>query len=142
MARVPLWVRYLIFGIVFCGALIVGSNALSSHAPTAQQRISSLEATLKCPSCEDLSVAQSSSPSSLAVRAQITRGIDQGLSNEEIVTKLQAQYGTAVLLTPPAGGLSVVLWLVPLLLVVGMGGAGVAVMATRRSKRSSSPKGA
>lgn len=136
MARIPLWLRYLALGVVLVVALVVGSNAFSSAPPTPQQRIASLEATLKCPSCQDLSVAQSASPSSLAVRAEIVRGVNEGLSNEEIEAKLQAQYGTAVLLTPPAGGLSVVLWLVPLLLVVGIAGIAIVVMATRRARRS------
>lgn len=140
MARIPLWLRYIALGVVLAVALILGSDVFSSAPPTQQQRIASLEATLKCPSCQDLSVAQSASPSSLAVRAEIVRGVHQGLSNEEIKAKLQAQYGTAVLLTPPAGGLSVVLWLVPLLLVIGIAGIAIGVMATRRASRSRAPE--
>jgi cytochrome c-type biogenesis protein CcmH len=136
MSRIPLWLRYLALGVILAVALVIGSNVFSPAPPTPQQRVASLEATLKCPSCQDLSVAQSASPSSLAVRAEIVRSVHQGLSNEEITAKLQARYGTTVLLTPPAGGLSVVLWLVPLLLVVGIAGIPLAVMATRRARRS------
>jgi cytochrome c-type biogenesis protein CcmH len=135
--RLPLWLRYAGVAAVLLVALLVGSNVLSPTPQSNAQRATALENTLKCPSCQDLSVAQSSSPSSLAVRVQVERGIAKGMSNEEIVAQLEGQYGNAVLLTPPSGGLSALLWLIPVLLVVGAGGIIVAVFASRRRSRRS-----
>lgn len=137
MKRLPLWLRYAGVAAVLLVALLVGSNVLSPTPQSNAQRATALENTLKCPSCQDLSVAQSSSPSSLAVRVQVERGIAKGMSNEEIVAQLEGQYGNAVLLTPPSGGLSALLWLIPVLLVVGAGGIIVAVFASRRRSRRS-----
>ena len=135
--RLPLWLRYAGVAAVLLVALLVGSNVLSPTPQSNAQRATALENTLNCPSCQDLSVAQSSSPSSLAVRVQVERGIAKGMSNEEIVAQLEGQYGNAVLLTPPSGGLSALLWLIPVLLVVGAGGIIVAVFASRRRSRRS-----
>ncbi len=135
--RLPLWLRYAGVAAVLLVALLMGSNVLSPTPQSNAQRATALENTLKCPSCQDLSVAQSSSPSSLAVRVQVERGIAKGMSNEEIVAQLEGQYGNAVLLTPPSGGLSALLWLIPVLLVVGAGGIIVAVFASRRRSRRS-----
>ena len=135
--RLPLWLRYAGVAAVLLVALLVGSNVLSPTPQSNAQRATALENTLKCPRCQDLSVAQSSSPSSLAVRVQVERGIAKGMSNEEIVAQLEGQYGNAVLLTPPSGGLSALLWLIPVLLVVGAGGIIVAVFASRRRSRRS-----
>lgn len=117
--RLGAGLRWLILGVVLIVALIAGSGVLDRHAPTSAERISALEGSLKCPSCQDLSVAQSTSPSSLAVRAEVTAGVRQGKTDAQIVAGLRARYGSAVDLTP-TGGLSAVLWIVPGILVLGI----------------------
>jgi cytochrome c-type biogenesis protein CcmH/NrfF len=52
--RFPLWTA---FGVVLVVALIAGSGVLSQQPPTAAQRAVAIESALRCPSCEDLSVA-------------------------------------------------------------------------------------
>jgi cytochrome c-type biogenesis protein CcmH len=133
--RVPSGLRWLLLGVVLFAALFVGSGILDRHAPTQAERISALESSLKCPSCQDLSVAQSTSPSSLAVRAEVVSGVRQGKSDEQIVAGLRARYGTAVDLTP-SGGLSSILWIVPALFALGVV---VAVVLAVRRRRSAAP---
>ena len=127
--------RWLILGIVLSVSLVVGSGVLDRHAPTPAERISALESSLKCPSCQDLTVAQSTAPSSLAVRAEVVSGVHQGKSDAQIVAGLRARYGTAVDLTP-TGGLSVVLWIVPVALVLVVL---VAVLLAIRRRRQDRP---
>ena len=133
--RPSVGVRWLLLALVLVAALVVGSGVLDRHAPTQAERISALESSLKCPSCQDLSVAQSTSPSSLAVRAEVVAGIKEGKSDAQIVTGLRARYGTAVDLTP-AGGLSIILWIVPALFLIGVL---IAVGLAVRRRRSESP---
>ena len=57
------------------------------------------------------------------------------MSDSEIIDQLTARYGNAVLLTPPAGGISVVLWAVPAGIVVGA--TGVIMVVMRRRKKTS-----
>lgn len=126
--------RWLALVVVLLVALVIGSGVLSSSPPTPAQRITSIEAQVKCPSCEDLSVAQSTSPSSLAIRHQIATQVAEGRSDAEIIASLQARYGATVELTP-TGGLSVILWLVPLVVILAALGA---VVAWRRGRRKES----
>ena len=109
-------------------AVLVG--LVNPHAPTRTSRIAHLETLVRCPSCEDLSVAQSTATSSLAVRREITSLVESGASDSTILTRLEATYGTSVLLSPPTSGLGVVLWLVPLLGLVVV--AAVVVRLARR----------
>ncbi len=107
----------------FVAALVVVAVAVAvvnPHAPTHASRVAHLETLVRCPSCEDLSVAQSTSTSSLAVRREITRLVARGESDNAILTRLESTYGTSVLLSPPTSGLGVVLWLVPLLGLVAL----------------------
>jgi len=76
-------------------------GAFSGHAPTDQERAASLEAQIRCPSCEDLSVAQSSTSSAIAVRHQIAAMIAAGQSDQAIESSLVARYGGTILLKPP-----------------------------------------
>ena len=116
--------------------LVVGSGLLSSTPQTKAERASALDARLKCPSCQGLSVSESSSASALAVRRQVREEIDAGRSDDEIVASLEAQYGAAVLLTPPPGGLTDLLWLLPLAM-----GAGIVVSVVVVARRRSLPGG-
>jgi cytochrome c-type biogenesis protein CcmH/NrfF len=87
--------------------------------------VAHLESLVKCPSCEDLSVAQSNATTAVAVRHEIVADVAAGKSDNQILTSIEAAYGTSILLSPPTSGLGVLLWIVPLgvvlaLIVVGL----------------------
>ena len=105
-------IRWIVLALLVVAALIVGSGALDATTPTLQRRAAALDARLKCPACEDLSVAESTAPSSLAVRREVAQRLAEGQSDQQIISALTDQYGQSVLLTP-SGGLSVILWAVP-----------------------------
>lgn len=134
--RAPIWLRWSVLGVVLCGALLVGSRVFDHTPLSVTQRASALEATLKCPSCQDLSVAQSTSASSLAVRTFVFDHLNQGWSDGQIVSALEQRYGTAIMLVPPASGLGILLWLVPLALLMGLLGITIA-FALRYRRRNS-----
>jgi len=109
--RFPWWT---LFGVVAVIALVIGSGVLSSSTPTAGQRASAIETDIRCPSCEDLSVAQSSAPTAVAVRATVQRQIAEGRSDQQIEAYLESRYGASIELDPPASGWTLLVWLVPL----------------------------
>ena len=109
--RFPLWT---LLGVVLVVALVVGSGVLSSSPPTAAQRAAAIESVIRCPSCEDLSVAQSSAPTAVAVRATVAQLIAEGRTDEQIEDYLVARYGASIVLDPPASGWSLLVWLLPL----------------------------
>ena len=113
--------------------LCVVAVALLEAPSTAstQSRIAHLETLVKCPACEDLSVAQSNATSSIAVRNDIARRVREGQSDNKILTSLEATYGTSILLSPSTSGLGFVLWLVPLTALVALAVAMVRVARRR-----------
>jgi cytochrome c-type biogenesis protein CcmH len=100
----------LIFVLVSGAAVLVRPSGSSEAA-----RIAHLETLVRCPSCDDLSVAVSNATSAIAVRHEISTKVHEGRSDDEILTSLEAAYGTSILLSPPTSGLGVLLWVVPLL---------------------------
>jgi cytochrome c-type biogenesis protein CcmH len=118
---------------LFVGAFVVVvalSVVTAPSAPTAQSRIDHLETLVRCPACDDLSVAESDATSALAVRQEIVADVHHGKSDNFILTSIEAAYGTSILLSPPTSGLGVLLWAVPIaVLVLGV------VIAFRLSRR-------
>jgi len=108
LKSVWLWV----FACVVVGALIVAAQGTTN---TASSRAAHLESLVRCPSCEDLSVAQSNATAAIAVRNEIVAQVRAGRSDTEILTSLEATYGSAILLSPSTSGLGIVLWLAPTL---------------------------
>jgi len=121
-------------GVVLVGALIVGSGAFSGSPPTASQRASTIESVIRCPSCEDLSVAQSSASTAVAVRATVAHLIAEGWTDQQIEQFLVARYGGSIVLDPPARGATLAVWLLP---IVG-GLAVLAVLGTVMVRRQRS----
>lgn len=117
--------------LVLVVALVLGSG-LGGGRPTAAARSAALDSQIRCPSCEDLSVAQSSASAAIAVRHEVARLVRDGQSDQQIEQRLVAQYGPTILLRPPASGLSAVVWVLP---VVG-GVAAVATVGTMFWRRS------
>ena len=132
-ARVPLWARVGLPLVVLIVALMIGGGALDASPPTAGQRAAELEAGVRCPSCTDLSVAESNATTAIAVRHQIESMVAAGRSNADIDQALVSEYGQTVLLVPPDAGGVPLIWIIPI--VLGAGAVtGVGILFWRRSR--------
>ncbi len=109
--RFPLW---MVLGAVLVVALVVGSGVFDSTPPTAAERAAAIERGIKCPSCEALSVADSSAQTAVIVRAAIRQQIAEGRTDRQIESYLSDRYGSAIVLDPPASGVSLLVWVLPL----------------------------
>jgi cytochrome c-type biogenesis protein CcmH/NrfF len=102
-------------------AVLVGLTAwfaADRQPPSAQQRVTAVAETLACPACEGQSVAQSQSEMAVQMRTVVSRQVHQGRSDAEIRQWFADRYGDGVLLSPPARGVGLVLWVVPALVVI------------------------
>jgi formate-dependent nitrite reductase complex subunit NrfG len=132
-AHRPLWLRIALPLVVLAVALVIGSGVLSAKPQTATQRADSIESVVRCPSCIDVSVAQSEESTAIAVRHEIERLVADGRSTDQIKAKLVSQYGPTILLEP--SGFPIVL-VVPI--VLGAGALGIiGVLFWRRSRQFS-----
>ncbi|HEX3979748.1 MAG TPA: cytochrome c-type biogenesis protein CcmH, partial [Acidimicrobiales bacterium] len=127
--RFPLWT---ILGVVLVVALVLG-GVLHSSSPGPAQRAAAIESVVRCPSCEDLSVAQSTAPTAVAVRAAVTELIAEGRTDQQIRDYLVDRYGASIELDPPASGWSLLVWLLPLLAGL-VGVTALAVVFVRRRR--------
>jgi cytochrome c-type biogenesis protein CcmH/NrfF len=124
--------------VVLAVALVIGSGVLSGKAQTQAERAASIEAVVRCPSCIDVSVAQSEESTALAVRHEIERQVAQGRSTAQIEQTLVNQYGRTILLEPRGFP---IIWIVPIVLGAGALGA-IGVLFWRRSRQFSATRDA
>ena len=117
--RVPLWVQVALPLLVLAVALVIGAGVFSSTPETAAQRAAAIETGVRCPSCTDVSVADSDATTAIAVRHQIQSLVDAGRSTEAIDQVLVSEYGQTILLVPPDTAGVPLIYVVPLVLGAG-----------------------
>jgi cytochrome c-type biogenesis protein CcmH len=119
--------------VLVLAATLAYSVSGTGGAPTPAQRAAALEADLKCPSCDAISVLDSSASTAAAVRQVVLTRVRLGQSDRQIENYLVGVYGPSILLRPPARGLTAVVWVVPLLAAAaGVGGLGALFWRRRR----------
>jgi cytochrome c-type biogenesis protein CcmH len=132
--------------LALAGALVVAVTALvvvtsrgPSAPPTFQERVNSIAAELRCPVCQNLSVADSPSELARQMRAEIGRRLRLGQSKEQIDGFFIAKYGRWILLTPDAGGIGLFVWLAPALAIAAGAGLAWTLVVRRRGRSPAAP---
>ncbi len=113
-------------------ALIVGVAAVTSRPGNLDDRARTIEAQLRCPTCQGLSIADSPATSAAQMRTLVNEQLAAGSSDDEVRAFFVARYGRWILLDPPVGGPDLALWLTPAA-IVAIG----AVLVVRRARAPS-----
>lgn len=117
------WAPWAGLLVVLVVAVAIGLGGRGAP-PTLAQRTNAIASEIRCPSCEDLSAAESNSQAAVAVRNLIRQNLAQGRSKAEIESYLVGRYGPDIILKPAARGVTALVWLLPLAVAaVGLGGA-------------------
>ena len=119
---------YLLLAVVVAALLIVGGETKATTPYAA--RIAHLESIIRCPSCADLSIANSESPSAEGLRAEVTQLVHRGESDSVIEAHIEAQFPGTLLI--PGGDSGVVVFVVPAVVIV----AGAITFATLLFRRT------
>ncbi|MCZ7524983.1 MAG: cytochrome c-type biogenesis protein CcmH [Acidimicrobiia bacterium] len=98
-------------------------------APDRTRRIAS---ELRCVECQGLSVADSDTVTSEAIKEDIGRRIEEGQSDAGIRQAYVDRYGEVILMRPEGRGLGLLVWGLPIAVLVG--GAGLLGWFLARSR--------
>jgi len=116
------------------GALHAQAIEPMPFANHAQElRFQHLTHQLRCPMCQNETLADSNAPIARDLRNQIFQMMQQGKSDDEIKQYLVARYSDFVLYDPPLTRGTWLLWFGPLLILLG--GGGVVLVAIRKRGR-------
>ena len=102
-----------------------------------EDRAHRINRTLMCPVCPGESIDQSQNPLAVRMRGIVTDRLQQGWTEQQIKDHFVESYGDSVLLSPPARGFSLLIWILPpVALAVA---AAAAALAMRSMRRGSEP---
>lgn len=110
-------------------------RAATTTADSAlEARTSAVAATLRCPVCQGESIQDSPSQLAQQMRAVVRDRLRDGESPAQVKAYFVSRYGEWILLEPKTTGLNVVLYVLPVLLVIG--GLLLVVFLVRRWTRA------
>ncbi len=115
----------------FAHAQAIEPMPFTDHAQ--ELRFQHLTHQLRCPMCQNETLADSNAPIARDLRNQIFKLMQQGKSDEEIKQYLVARYSDYILYDPPLKPGTWLLWFGPLLILLA--GGAVVALAIRRRRR-------
>ncbi|MDX6915245.1 cytochrome c-type biogenesis protein [Pectobacterium carotovorum] len=125
----------------FLGALLLSFSVLASSEvlrfdnDTQEQQFRELTMQLRCPKCQNNSIADSNSMIASDMRQKVYELMQQGQTKEQVVDYMVDRYGYFVTYEPPITPFTLLLWLLPALFL-----AAGAWMIIRRAHRIRSTK--
>jgi len=135
-------------GLVLAAALL--SFAMPIHAidtqpafddPVRQERYERLIHELRCPLCQNNTVADSPGGISADLRREVREQIAAGKTDGEILDFMTARYGDFILYNPPVKPTTWLLWAAPVLfLAIGVTAAGIVIARRSRAPIDDDPE--
>jgi len=129
---------------IFLSVVVLFSLSVFAQEPMQfsselnKTRYQSLVEELRCPKCQNQSLADSGSGIAVDLRELVHQMIEQGKTDHEIVDYMVARYGSFVLYRPQHSTATFLLWYGPFILL-GIGLlAFIAVVRTNRKRRGQS----
>lgn len=115
--------RRIVFLLVLTGIIALASAGLYRSATTESQQLpqdvaTSVTKTLRCPTCQGVSIADSPAPVAAGMRKVVEEQAVSGRSPDEIRAYFVDRYGDWVLLAPPRRGVTWLLWVFPLTILL------------------------
>ncbi|AWH87865.1 cytochrome c-type biogenesis protein [Limnobaculum parvum] len=129
-------ISFILFGLVVTFFAHAAIDTYNFKSVEEEQQFRELTGQLRCPKCQNNSIADSNAPIATDMREKVYELMEQGQSRQDIINYMVARYGNFVTYEPPVTPATIFLWLVPVLCVVI--GAGAIVMLSRRRKVSAS----
>ena len=106
--------------------------------PKLEARARTISSELRCVVCQNQSIDDSDAPLARDLRMLVRTRLQAGDSNEAVRTFVASRYGDFVLLRPPFGWHTALLWGGPAVLVLAVG-AGLVAAGRRQRPRSEPP---
>ncbi|EFG1226675.1 cytochrome c-type biogenesis thiol:disulfide oxidoreductase CcmH [Escherichia albertii] len=107
--------------LMISGLALATIDVLQFKDEAQEQQFRQLTEELRCPKCQNNSIADSNSMIATDLRQKVYELMQEGKSKQEIVDYMVARYGNFVTYDPPLTPLTVLLWVLPVV-AIGIGG--------------------
>ncbi|WP_137169290.1 cytochrome c-type biogenesis protein [Marinomonas sp. FW-1] len=121
--------------VMFLSVSTFAQEQMAFSSELNKTRYQSLVEELRCPKCQNQSLADSNSGIAVDLRELVHQLIEQGKTDQEVVDYMVARYGTFVLYRPQHSSATFLLWYGPFILLgLGILAFVYVVMANRKRR--------
>ena len=120
----------LMFGLMLSWGVFAAIDTYTFKSEAQEQQYRELTEQLRCPKCQNNSIADSNAIIAADMRGKVYELQQQGNSKQQIIDYMVARYGNFVTYEPPVTAATIILWIGPALFVLI--GATVVVLRARR----------
>lgn len=124
-----IFIRSLLFLLVSTLAWGVSSNL------SLDEQARQIADQLRCPVCRGIPISESPAELAQDMMKVIREKLQNGESEEQILKYFEDRYGEWILLSPKPKGLNLIVWVLPVLLLIG-GGGFLALKISQWSRRT------
>ncbi|MFJ5508599.1 cytochrome c-type biogenesis protein [Pectobacterium jejuense] len=118
-------------------SVLASSEVLRFDNDTQEQEFRELTMQLRCPKCQNNSIADSNSMIASDMRQKVYELMQQGQTKEQVVDYMVDRYGYFVTYEPPITPFTLLLWLLPALFLAA--GAWMIIRRARRIRNVKEP---
>lgn len=94
--------------------------ALAQEEPDFD-RVNNIAKELNCPTCTGINLSDCRTLTCEQWREQIDELVDEGYNDQEVLNYFSTRYGDQVLQEPPRRGFSLLIWILPVVALIGGG---------------------
>lgn len=132
------WCLLLVLLLAFGRGAFAGEAKPVAANPALEERVTAVATELRCLVCQNQTLADSHAPLAVDLRNQIREQMQAGASERDIVDYMVARYGDFVRYRPPLKASTVLLWIGPIVLMLG----GLVLLYCRLARRRDEPESA
>lgn len=118
-------------------SVLASSEVLRFDNATQEQQFRELTMQLRCPKCQNNSIADSNSMIASDMRQKVYELMQQGQTKEQVVDYMVDRYGYFVTYEPPITPFTILLWFLPALFLAV--GSWVIIRRARRIRSAKEP---
>lgn len=109
----------VLFSILFFSSGLWAQDTFKFDDPQKQALFLELNGELRCPKCQNQNIADSDAMIALDLKRKVYQLLQEGKSKQEVIDFMKVRYGEFVHYKPPVTPVTIWLWLLPLLFVLG-----------------------
>ena len=123
---------FLLSLLLLTGAAQATQVLIEFKSPEQQALFKELTHELRCPKCQNQNIADSNAVVAVDMRNKTLELVQQWQTKEQVLDYMKSRYGDFVHYQPPLNKFTLILWLLPALMVLGLI---LLLLARRRADR-------
>lgn len=116
--RLNLKLILILFATIISAYSLAATDIFEFNNPQQEQQFHEISQQLRCPQCQNNSIADSNAQISVDMRNKVYELLQQGKDKQQIIDYMIERYGNFVSYNPPLNPATIILWSAPIILLL------------------------